>query len=265
MYGHPEDLLATAAAVGAILAARGGRTWAAAVLLVLAVVAKQWAVLAILPAALAAPRHGVRIAAAGVVGTAVLLGLQMHPSASGYHMTITSTGALFHPHQLFWPLGIPATPEFIEAGHGTTMGPAWLSPLTRPLIIGVGTLVALAWWLRTGPGRNRDDALLVFALAILLRCLLDPWNLIYYHLPLVVALAAWEARRGRDLPVLSVVVTALCWLSFITYDAREGYGPYLAYLAWTIPLAVALGVTLLARAPQRRPALIPVRPAPASA
>jgi hypothetical protein len=265
LYGHPEDLLATACAVGAILAARAGMTWRAAVLLVLAVVAKQWAVLAILPAAMAAPRHGLRIAAAGTIGAAVLLGLQLSPAASGVHASITETGSLFHPHQLFWPFGIPATPEFVAAGHGTRMGPAWLAGLTRPLIICAGTAVAIAWWLRSGPARNRDDVLLVFALALLLRCMLDPWNLVYYHLPLVVALAAWEARRGRDLPVLSVVVTAACWISFITYDAREGYGPYVVYLAWTIPLAAVLALALLGRAPQRRPGFVSAVPAPASA
>jgi hypothetical protein len=214
---------------------------------------------------MAAPRPGVRIAAAGVIGTDVLLAIQLHPSSSGAHGAITQTGLLFHPHQLFRPFGIPATPDFIEAGHGTVMGPAWLSGLTRPLIIGTGAAVAIAWWLRSGPGRDRDDVLLVFALVMLLRCVLDPWNLVYYHLPLVVALAAWEARRGRDLPVLSVVVTAACWLSFIVYDARDGYGPYLAYLAWTLPLAAGLAAALFAPAPQRRPGLLPLRPAPASA
>jgi hypothetical protein len=265
LYGHPEDLLAGACAVGAVLAARAGMTWRAAALLVVAIVAKQWAVLAILPAAMAAPRHGVRIAATGVVATAGLLGLQLSPSASGSHGAITSTGLLFHPHQLFWPFGIPATPEFIEAGHGTRMGPGWLAPLTRPLIIGAGVAVAALWWVRSGPQRNRDDVLAVLALALLLRCMLDPWNLVYYHLPLVVALAAWEARRGRDLPVLSVVVTAACWLSFVIYDARDGYGPYVLYLAWTIPLAVGLAAALLGRAPQRRPGFVRTLPAPASA
>jgi hypothetical protein len=75
-YGHPEDLLATGAAVGAVLAARDGRISLASVLIVGAVVAKQWAVLAIVPAALAAPRGGLRIDAAGVTGTILLLFLQ---------------------------------------------------------------------------------------------------------------------------------------------------------------------------------------------
>ncbi len=53
--GHPEDLLATAAVVGAVLTARSGRATAAALLLVIAVVAKQWAILGLGPALLAAP------------------------------------------------------------------------------------------------------------------------------------------------------------------------------------------------------------------
>lgn len=242
--GHPEDLLATGAAVGAVLAARANRVGWASVLIVGAVVAKQWAVLAILPAAMAAPRGGLRIAAAGTAGTVILLALQTQ-LGSPAHGAITNTGLLFHPHQVFWPFGIPATPEFIAGGHGTTMGPAWLGPLTRPLIVGSGIALALLWWLRSGADRIRDDVLGVLALAFLLRCMLDPWDLVYYHLPLVVSLAAWEARRGRDLPVLSVVATAACWLTFVVYDARTGYGPYVAYLAWTVPLAVGLAVALL--------------------
>jgi hypothetical protein len=251
IYGHPEDLLASACAVGAVLAARGGRIGWSSVLIVVAVVAKQWAVLAILPAAMAAPRGGWRVAAAGAAGTVVLLALQTQVGGP-VHQAITNTGLLFHPHQMFWPFGIPATPEFIAGGHGTTMGPEWLAPVTRPLIVGSGIAVAGVWWVRSGSERNRDDALGVLALAFLLRCMLDPWDLVYYHLPLVVALAAWEARRGRDLPVLSVVVTAACWITFVIYDARSGYGPYLAYLAWTVPLAAGLALALLRPAAARR-------------
>jgi hypothetical protein len=252
-YGHPEDLLATSCAVGAVLAARANRIGWASTLVVLAVVAKQWAVLAILPTAMAAPRGGLRIAAAGVIGTALLLALQTQ-LGGGAHGAITSTGQLFHARQLFWPLHIPGTPEFIAAGEGIMMGPAWLAPLTRPLIVGSGFAVAVAWWLRSGPERNRDDVLGVLALAFLLRCILDPWNLVYYHLPLVVSLAAWESRRGRDLPVLAVAVNAACWLTFVIYDARTGYGPYFAYLAWSVPLAIGLGVALLHPAARLDPA-----------
>jgi hypothetical protein len=86
----------------------------------------------------------------------------------------------------------------------------------------------------------RDDALALLALLFLERCLLDPWNLVYYHLPLAVALLAWEVRRGRPLPLLALGVNAAAWLTFVTYDERAGMGPFLAYLAWTLPLAALL-------------------------
>jgi hypothetical protein len=261
-YGHPEDLLAAAGAIGAVLVARSGRTGWAGALLVVAVLAKQWAVLAILPAAFAAPRGALRIAATGAAGALVALALPVLLTRTG-GAPVTSTGLLFHPHQVWWPFGAPATPDFIKAGHGTRMGPEWLQPLTRPLIVGAGAALALLWRRRAGAERNRDDALGVLALALLLRCMLDPWDLVYYHLPLIVALAAWEARRGRELPVLAVVASACAWLTFVVYDARSGYGPYLAYMAWTVPLALGLALRLLrgAHRLERMPAA--AAPAPA--
>jgi hypothetical protein len=244
--GHPEDLLATGAAIGSILAARAGRTGWAAFLIVGAIVSKQSLVVALLPAAMAAPRGGLRIAAIGLLSTAALVGIQTQLGGA-VHGAITNTGLLFHPHQVFWPFGVPATPEFIAAGHGTRMGPEWLAPLTRPLVVGTAFAVAIAWWLRSGPERNRDDVLGLLALVLLLRCMLDPWNLVYYHLPLIAALAAWEARRGRDMPALSVAATAACWLTFVVYDERTGNGPFLAYLAWAVPLAAGLAIALFRR------------------
>lgn len=44
--GHPEEILAAALAVSAVTAATGGRRWATAILLGLAVATKQWAALA---------------------------------------------------------------------------------------------------------------------------------------------------------------------------------------------------------------------------
>ncbi len=82
---------------------------------------------------------------------------------------------------------------------------------------------------------------------------------------LVVSLAAWEARRGRDLPALSGVVTAAGWLTFVVDDERTGYGPFAAYLVWAIPLAAGLALTLLRPAAQRRRAPVARVAAPAHA
>src|SRR4029079_16066854 len=91
----------------------------------------------------------------------------------------------------------------------------------------------------------QDDVLALLALVFALRCALDPWNLVYYHLPLTLALVAWETRRGRPYPILALTVTALAWLSFVAYPARTGMGPFLLYFAWMAPLVGALGLHLL--------------------
>ena len=81
--------------------------------------------------------------------------------------------------------------------------------------------------------------------------MLDPWNLGYYHLPLVLALVAWETEKRRP-PVIALAVTAAIWLTFRTLEMRTGIAPMLMYLAWTLPLAAALARTLFARPAQAR-------------
>jgi Glycosyltransferase family 87 len=252
-YGHPEDLLATAAAVGAVLVARDGRPTAAGLLLVVAVLAKQWAVLAIGPALLAAPAGHWRIAVIAALGSVAIVGAEMlyHPLARG---GLTSTADLFHPHQVWWPFGVAAPPEFTAAGHGVRTSPDWLRPITHPLIVALALPLTLAAWRR--PDRSADDAFALLALLFLARCALDPWNLVYYHLPLVTALIAWEVRRGRDWPLLGLATSAAAWLSFVTVDDHTSDLPFLVYMAWTIPLAILLVRQLYAaRAPlpSRRP------------
>jgi hypothetical protein len=250
LYGHPEDVLAAPLCVLGVMAARQGRLWTAGLLLAAAIASKQWAVLAVLPAMLAAPRGGGwRIGAVAVGGAGLVLALLMlltpHVVAGAGGGALVTSGALFHPHQLWWPLGVPADAAFVAGGHGTTMAPAWLMPIPHPLIVALALPLSVLWWVRAGgAARRRDDAFALLALLFLERCALDPWNLVYYHLPLVLALLAWEVHRGRGLPVLALGVTAAAWLSFVTYDARSGAGPFLAYFAWVLPLAGVLVRTL---------------------
>ena len=61
---------------------------------------------------------------------------------------------------------------------------------------------------------RREDALLLLAMLMLLRCWLDPWDVVYYPLPFIVALGAWEATVARRAPVLAIVATAATWLDF---------------------------------------------------
>jgi hypothetical protein len=211
---------------------------------VLAVAAKQWAVLAIAPALLAAPRGQLRIALIAGAGSLAVIGAQMlfHPLS---HATLTSTGDQFHPHQIWWPFGVDATAAFTAAGHGVKTSPEWLRPLTHPLIVALAVPLSALWW-RTR-GRSLDDAFALLALLLLMRCVLDPWNLVYYHLPLATALVAWEVRTKQDWPVLALTVNAAAWLTFVTYTERATNGPFLAYMAWALPLAAYLAHRLYVR------------------
>jgi hypothetical protein len=57
------------------------------------------------------------------------------------------------------------------------------------------------------------DALLLLALVLLLRAALDPWNNLYYHVPFLFALIAYEVRSGR-MPLLTVCYSLLL-LTFV--------------------------------------------------
>jgi hypothetical protein len=249
--GHPEDVLAGAAAVAGVLAATRNRVNASTALIALAVIAKQTAVLAVLPAALALPKPKLRtLIVPAAAALAVYGGLQLL-RPEGAH-TAAMAGSFFHPWQVWWPLGVPSSPAWAAAGHGATTSPAWLAPIPHPLIVALALPLSAAWWWRTGHDRPREDALALLALISLERCLLDPWNMGYYHLPLLLALAAWETEKRRP-PYIAFAATAAVWLTFKTFEQRAGMTPFFVYLAWTLLLAAFLARTLFARpAPARK-------------
>jgi hypothetical protein len=243
--GHPEDLLAAGAATAGVLAAVRARATLSAILLTVAILAKQSAVLALLPAALALPKPKLRVLAVPVIAALVVYGGLQLLRPGGAHMAVAA-GSFFHPWQVWWPLGVPSDPAWAAAGHGDITSPAWLAPIPHPLIVALALPLSLLWWWRGGRERPREDALALFALLALERCLLDPWNLGYYHLPLVLALAGWETEKRRP-PVVALAVTAAIWLTFKTFEMRTGMAPMLMYLAWTLPVGAMLARELFAR------------------
>ncbi len=91
------------------------------------------------------------------------------------------------------------------------------------------------------------DALLLLALLLLVRCTLDTWDTAYYALPFLLALTAWESLGPRGLPVLALTATALAWVDFEWLRIHASPDAQAAlFLAWTLPLTVALGVALYA-------------------
>jgi hypothetical protein len=254
--GHPEDVLAAAAAAAGVLAAVRRKATLSAALLTIGVLSKQTAVLALLPAALALPKPKLRVLAVPVAAALLVYGgvLLARPSGIGDAAGHVGAGAgsFFHPWQVWWPLGVPSSAEWAAAGHGDITSPAWLAPIPHPLIVFLALPLSVAWWWRAGHDRPREDALALFALLALERCMLDPWNLGYYHLPLVLALVAWETEKRRP-PVIALAVTAALWLTFKTFEVRTGLAPMLMYLAWTLPLGAFLARELFATpAPARK-------------
>jgi hypothetical protein len=244
--GHPEELLCAALAIGAVIAAIDARTLLAAALLGLAIATKSWAVLAIGPVLLALP--GRRLLALGVAGGVTLLVLAPILFA-GSHRALaagaSTGGTIFVPWQLFWFLG--------ESGHvviggnglpkpaGYRVPPEWLSPLTHPLIALLTVPLSLAWAraYRAASRFGGDNVLLLLALLLLLRCVLDPWNIVYYELPFVLALLSWEAlARPQQPPVLALAASAIVWLTF--QSVPRWLSPDMQcvfFLAWSLPLA----------------------------
>lgn len=245
--GHPEELLGAALCIGAVLAAGGRRDLLAAVLLGLAIATKLWAVLAIGPVLLAMPERRLRaLVVAGSVASAVIAPLLLAGSGDTIITGASQTGTIFQPWQVFWPLGELGTPVvgtdgLVKPDYLTP--PAWLSPLTHPGIALLVIPLSALWWARHRRRVVEPEQLLgLLALLFLLRCVLDPWNNVYYALPFLLALLSWEAlTRTQRPPVLALACTALVWTTF--EEAPAWVGPDVqsaVYLIWALPLCAWL-------------------------
>lgn len=251
-WGHPEELLAAALCVGAVVAALRERSLLAGILLGLALATKQWALLAVLPTLLAAPRRRVPLlAVAGALAAALTLPMLL--ADSGRFQAVAENaagqgwaGASTTPWNVWWPLAdLTAVPPAGERW----MAPAWVATVSHPLIVLAALPLSGLLWLRRD--RRRDDALLLLALLFLLRCLLDNWSNDYYHAPFLLSLLAWETVRRPGAPYLTLAVTVLMGLSFWPEQTRIFAGsvdsaPWLfaGYVAWAVPLAALLALLL---------------------
>jgi hypothetical protein len=264
--GHPEELLGGVLCVGAALAAASRRPMVAGLLLGLAIVNKPWAMLAVVPVVALAPEGRVKLLAlAGGICVAVFgpLALVSSSAVDNTGKAVSDAGVIFQPWQVWWFLGDHG--HVVMGTYGAKAGfraaPDWMAAVGRPVVVLVPTLVALALAPRLR-GRAWHDGLLLLALVLLLRCMLDPWNVIYYELPFLLALVAWELHARDGVPVTSLVATLLSWVTLeqltrqVTPDVQA-----VAYLAWAVPFACAMGLRLAS--PERWRALLrPLREAP---
>jgi hypothetical protein len=246
--GHPEELAGGALCVVAVLAAQRGRIHWAALALGLAVANKEWALIAVGPVLLATPDRRLRTmieAAAVALAFYAPFALAVGNLGAGTsRLVTTSTGTLFHPWQIFWFFGarghwIPSMAPYIPSGF--RLPPAWLGGRAHMLIVGLGVpLTWLAIRRRTRPG----DALLLLALLALLRCWLDPWDIVYYPLPFIFALAAWETSVARRAPWFAAASTAATWLIFWYLPAHIGVDAQA--ISFLVPSTLALAALAVA-------------------
>jgi hypothetical protein len=253
LFGHPEEGLGAALCVGSVLLAGERRPVLAGLVLGLAVVNKPWGVLAAIPALLAVPRGDrLRLAgcAAAVAGPWFAASSLVAPAA--FSRVLGAVWPVAHPVDIWWPL---ATPTIAPGGLHEWFTPAFLASHGRELVV----LVPVAATLALAPlgERTIERSLALLALAFLLRCLVDPSDHFYYHLPFVVALVAYESRT-RSAPVLALLATGLLWFVFHTVSAVASLDvQFLAYLAVALALAAALVAELLpGRGLQARAAMV---------
>ncbi len=218
-YGHPEEILTAALAVGAVACASEGHRGRTAVLLGLAVASKQWAVIAILPALMALPDRRVRTALTAVAIAVALTapGLVAAPgSFSEVNHNAASTGRIASSWSVWYPVASVKTEEH-RVGTETLIAhvheaPPLVGSLSHPLIVLLAFALPLALALRRGRfALSGADAMGLFALLALLRCGLDPLDNLYYHEPLLLALIGWDALSPGRLPLRALAGTAIAF------------------------------------------------------
>jgi Glycosyltransferase family 87 len=221
--GHPEEILGAALCVAAVLCALDDRPVLAGVLLGLAMANKEWAVLATGPVLVALSRSRIRtVVVAGLTAAVVVAPLLLGSSGSFAGAATAAgltTGSIFQPWQWWWFFG-----SHVHPIHGVHLDPAaiyrsapsWISRFghTVPVAI-MPTLTALyAWRHRRKPRSRQQEALLLMALLMAMRCVLDPWDISYYSLPFLFALTAWGALTVERLPAVSLLATFAAWFVF---------------------------------------------------
>ena len=248
-FGHPDEPLGAALCVGAVLLAAARRPGAAGVVLGLALINKPWGVLAVPCILLCARQRRVLILVlAGSIG-AMWVGAAWVSDPGHFAHTVfgASNSIVAHPVDIWWPLAHRVSAPGVLTAY---FPPHVVSAHARELSVLLALPLGLA--LARRGDRTAGDCLALLALLFLLRCLLDPSNHVYYQVPFVLALTAWEAWCGRA-PLLAFAAMLAFWLEF---HAVSGTGSltaqFIAYHLIALPLAVMLLRVVLGEEPLPR-------------
>ena len=235
---HPEDLVAMGLALFAVALARRS-TWAwAGVVVALAVLSQQFALLVAAPLLVLAPR-GNRLAYAGAAAgtiSAAVLALSAFTAGDAAHSVLFGTGTTGGiGGTLLWELDLHGAPLLLCSR---------ISPLVLSLL--------LAWWVvrRLGPLSLEPVTLLsLVGLSLSLRLAFEQQLFGYYFMALSVALVLLDVAGGR------LRATLVGWLATVSMVYLVGSTaldplrrPVPGVLNDVLPLSVmALGVLLIAR------------------
>jgi hypothetical protein len=270
--GHPEEILAAVLCISAVLAAARGRPLPAAIMLGLALATKQWALIALAPVLLAAEGERARILVVSVSIAAVLTLPLLVANPEGFGRTAAAAQGVSHPSEggqrpdvvevrpyTVWRLlATPSDGAQLRGPdrelHGFQIDDA-VARFSHAAIVLLPIPLSLLF-LRRNRKFAREDVLLLLAFLFLLRCILDPINGPYYHVPFILTLAVWEGLRLRGLPIGSIAVSALVVLSlhhqvvgsvqFLDLGVGEWIPVHVFYLSWALPLTAWLAFRLYA-------------------
>lgn len=261
-FGHPEETLGATLCIAAVLLSGAGSPTLAGLALGCALINKPWGILAIPPVVLASQWGLVRLGVATSAVLAAWLGLAFGFDPVRFLHAMSSAAGLdvvAHPVDVWWPLahsvrqaGITpyyAPPAFL-VDHAREIAVLLAIPLSVPLALSrlravgpfgvVGHDLVRTRPIGAGDRESTDAALALLALLFLLRCMLDPSDHVYYSIPFVLALLAWESR-ARQGPVLALLAAGLLWLVFHTISGIAGlWWQYAAYMLVMLPFVILL-------------------------
>lgn len=261
-WGHPEELLGAALCVTAVVAASRGRGLLAGLLLGCAIATKQWAVLAALPAFVAAPapartRLVVACAVAALAFTLpMLIGnpdrfmlVQSAASSADPQYVLDGSGGSSLPGSHVTPNNVylPFASTFETAQGQIYLQNPLIGRLAHPLILLIALPLTFLLWRRRSGRPDVREALLLLALLFLARCVLDPMSLDYYHVPFLAALgaaAAFGTLRDARLTLFAAAGLAIAYAvpTLSMYElSRDAVPKNIVYLAVTLSLLWALG------------------------
>jgi len=239
---HPQDLLAMGFALSAMACACRGRWIGAGILIALAILTQQFALLVAVPLFVLAPANR-RVSYAGAaLATGVLTGLPFLVMSGGHALRAITLGTIREGPSIggtvLWELHLYGAPQVLLSR---------VAPIVASL--------ALSWWVsrRLGPSALVPATLIsVVALSLGLRLVFEQNMFAYYFMALAVSLILVDVARGylrsstvAWLVAVVLVFSALRGPSFESLGLR-GYTRTLDPL----PLLALALVLMLLRAPR---------------